>query len=374
MKLVYLDHAATSWPKPPSVTDAVREAMIRAGGNPGRGAHPLADAAGELVYECRREAATLFDTRPELVIFTSGATASLNTAIRGLVPPRSHILCDNFCHNAVRRCVLALAAEGAACAGLYDASGTEEETLTSLEENLRPDTAVVVATHQSNICSETLPIERIARFCAERGLFLVVDAAQSGGRLPLSMKKLPRSAVCLPGHKGLCGPQGVGLLLLSEEMPVRPLLFGGAGIASRDPDMPEEYPERLEAGTLPVPAIAGLLAGMRCVRSVGVDTIRAAEETLSKEFVEGLDRIGGFDIHGSTKGSVVSFTHPSLSPAEIGTALAERGICVRTGLHCAPVAHETLGTQREGTVRFSVGMSSTRSEVKEILKVLGAIV
>ncbi len=374
MNLVYLDQAATSWPKPPAVLRAAENAMITAGGNPGRGAHPLSEAAEELVYACREEAAEMFCTVPERVVFTAGATHALNTAIRGLVTPGSHILCDNFCHNAVRRCVLALVNEGIASADHYDASGTEEETLDSLEENLRPETTLVIATHQSNICSKTLPVERIADFCTCRGLFLVIDAAQSGGRLPVSMKKLPNSAVCLPGHKGLCGPAGVGMLLLSKEMPVRPLLFGGAGIASLDRGMPEELPERLEAGTLPVPAIAGLLAGMRHVRALGIDAIRAWEESLAAEFTAGLGRIGGFALHGETRGSTVSFTHPSRSPAKIGTALAERGICVRTGLHCAPAAHRTLGTESSGTVRVSFGASNTRSDVAGILKALASIV
>ena len=182
------------------------------------------------------------------------------------------------------------------------------------------------------------------------------------------------SALCLPAHKGLCGPMGAGLLVLGEDVPVKPLIFGGAGIASLDEGMPDTLPERLEAGTLPTPAAAGLLAGLRHVRKRGYEAAQTKSRMLAAELVNGLNRIGGFRTHGDTDGSVVSFTHAEMAPSEIGNALAERGICVRTGLHCAPTAHRTLGTEQTGTVRVSFGETNHATEIERILKVLGEIV
>ena len=366
--MIYLDNAATTWPKPPAVIEAVAEAMRSCGGNPGRGSHPMADAAAQLVYACRSEAAEFFGADPSRTVITSGATASLNIAIRGLVPHGGHILCDNLCHNAVRRPVLSLVREGRAFAGQFDGSGSDDEILASIRANLRPDTALIIATHQSNVCSKVLPIRRIGRLCRERGILFVVDAAQSAGHFPIDMERDGISALAVPGHKGLYGPQGIGLLVLGEGVVPRPLIFGGAGIRSLEAGMPDELPERLEAGTLPLPAAAGLLAGMRWVRERGTETIRRHESSLARLFTGGLG--GDFTLHGPADGSVVGFTHRHRTPAEIGNMLAEAGICVRTGFHCAPDACRTLGAGENGCVRVSFSAFSTEEDVERILKVL----
>ena len=291
MNPIYLDHAATSYPKPDPVLRAVRYALTDACGNPGRGAHPLSENAAELVYSCREEAAGFFEAEPENVVFTPGATYALNFAIQGLAEPGCHILCDNFCHNATRRPILAMAKAGYCSVDFFDASGTTEETLESLEEKLRPETTIVVATHSSNICSKILPVAEIGAFCKRHGLYFIVDAAQSAGHLPISLREQKISALAVPGHKGLCGPMGVGMLVSAPGIRYRPVIYGGAGIASREVGMPEELPERLEAGTLPVPAIAGLLAGMQYVKTEGIWNLRAREESLSRAFTEGLEKI-----------------------------------------------------------------------------------
>ena len=373
MNLVYLDHAATSWPKSREVLDAARDASVHAGGNPGRGAHPLSDAASGLLYSAREEAASFFGGIPERTVFTSGATCSLNIAIRGLVRPGDHILFDNLVHNAVLRPIRALEAAGLCTSDSYDASGSDGELMESLRAKAGPRTRLVIATHQSNICSRILPIREIGRFCRERGLLFVVDAAQSGGHLPISLPEDGIDALCLPGHKGLMGLPGVGLLLLSDRARCNPLLFGGAGIRSEDPGMPEELPERLEAGTLPLPAIASVAAGIRLIRETGLDAIRRHEEKLSALFAEGIGRMGRYRIAGESRGGVVSILHETVSPAAIGTCLAERGICVRTGYHCAPLAHRTLGTEKQGTVRVSFGLSNTAQDIERILNVLNEI-
>ncbi len=373
MRTVYLDHAATSWPKSESVLSAVREAVLRAGGNPGRGSHPLSDAAAELLYDARREAADFFDGVPERTVFTPGATWALNTAIRGLAPRGCRILYDNFAHNAVVRPVRAMTDAGLCTSAVYDASGSDGEILAVLENCLTRDTAVVIATHQSNICSRVLPVREIGRFCRERGLLFIVDGAQSAGHLPLSMKEDGIDALCLPGHKGLLGLPGAGVLLLSERCSCRPLVYGGAGILSLEPGMPEELPERLEPGTLPLPAIASLAAGIRLIRKYGPDRIRCWENALSRMFTANLPSAGRYRTAGDTGGSVVSILHERMSPAEVGAALAERGICVRTGYHCAPLAHRTIGTAERGTVRVSFGASNTPADIERILNVLNEI-
>lgn len=366
--MIYLDNAATTWPKPPAVIEAIDTAMRNAGGNPGRGSHPLADAAAEIVYACREAAGRFFGAGPERVIFTSGATASLNIAIRGLIPAGGHVLYDNFCHNAVRRPILAMQREGLITAEPFDASGEDRAVLQSITARIRPDTAAVVATHASNICSKVLPIRKIGALCRMHRIPLIVDAAQSAGILPIDLKKDGISALAVPGHKGLYGPQGVGLLVLGEGIVPRPLLYGGAGIRSLDAEMPDELPERLEAGTLPLPAIAGLLAGIRWTVAQGIDAIRLREAGLAGRFTAGLD--DAYTLHGPSDGSVVGFTHRRLTPAAVGMRLAEEGICVRTGFHCAPDAHHTVGTGPDGCVRVSFSAFNTEEDVERILKVL----
>lgn len=365
MKSIYLDNAATTYPKPPSVVRAVVDCMRRIGGNPGRGSHRLSNAAAELVYDCRVEAAEMFGALPDRVVFTENATHALNLAIKGLSHVGEHILLDNYAHNATYRPLCALANEGTVELELYDTSGDEEATILDIEGRLRPETGMIVATHRSNICSHVLPLERIGRLCAERGIDLVVDAAQSAGQLPLDVGKMGITALCMPGHKGLYAPMGVGMLISSEKETVyRTLLEGGAGIRSLDSTMPEELPERLEAGTLPLPAIAGLLSGMRFVRQVGAEEIELHEATLTFELAERLRSLDGVTVYGESIGSTLGFGIDGRSPAEVGAALAARGICVRTGYHCAPLAHRTVGSYDEGSVRVSVSYFNTMSDIR----------
>ncbi len=369
-KTIYLDNAATTFPKPEAVIRAVTEAMRYAGGNPGRGSHRLSTAAAELVYDCRTAAAELFGADPERVVFTENATHALNCAIKGLAEPGCHILIDNYAHNAVYRPVKALADAGLAEFDIYDASGDDEEILENIRRKLRPETRIVAAAHQSNICSHILPVEKIGKLCAQYGLHFVVDASQSAGHLPIDLAEMHITALCLPGHKGLFGPMGVGMLLSAPDVRYRTILEGGAGIHSLDASMPEELPERLEAGTLPLPAIAGLLAGIRYVRRVGLEEIRLHECTLSAELTRCLNNIPGVTVYGESIGPVVSFILDGSSPAETGAYLASRGICVRTGYHCAPLAHRTVGSIETGSVRAGFSWFNTMSDVHALADAL----
>lgn len=367
-RTIYFDNAATSYPKPPAVFRAVTEAMRSAGGNPGRGSHRLSETAAELVYDCRAAAAGMFGAEPERVVFTSGATHALNAAVKGLAEPGCHILIDNYAHNAALRPVAALAEDGFAEYDVYDAGGNEEQVLENIVKKLRPNTRILIATHQSNICSHILPIECIGRLCREYGIHFIVDAAQSAGHLPIDLQRMNITSLCLPGHKGLFGPMGVGMLISAPDVNYKTILEGGAGIHSLDIAMPEELPEHLEAGTLPVPAIAGLLAGIRHVRQIGTEEIHLHECTLTSALTDRLREISGVTLYGESVGSVVSFTVDGCSPAEVGAYLASRGICVRTGYHCAPLAHRTVGSFENGSVRVSVSYTNRMTEIDRLMK------
>lgn len=373
-KTIYVDHAATSYPKPPAVLHAVQRCMREAGGNPGRGSHQLASRAAEVIYNCRECAATLFDTAPERVVFTNGATMSLNLALHGFLHPGDHVLMDNLAHNAVVRPLYQLMHQGKISLDVYDATGTPEDVLTSLATHTRPETRLVIATHMSNICSHVEPVTQIGSYCRERGLLFVVDGAQSAGHLPLLVQNMGITALCLPGHKGLLSPQGCGLLLLGENAPdCTPLLTGGSGTHSLETTMPTELPERLEAGTLPTPAIAGLHAGLQLLQKESVEKRYTHICTLAKRFYTESRSIPGLRFWGDTTGAVLSFTIEGMLPSEVAATLDSHGICVRSGYHCAPVAHRTLGTQGTGTVRVSFGHSNTAGDVTKILEVLEAI-
>ena len=365
-RTVYFDNAATSYPKPAAVVRVVTDAM-RTAGNPGRGSHRLAETAAELVYDCRAAAAEMFGAEPERVIFTAGATHALNAAVKGLAEPGCHILIDNYAHNAALRPVAALASAGFVEYDVYDADGDEERVLANIVQKLRPTTRLLIATHQSNICSHILPVGSIGRLCREYGIHLIVDAAQSAGHLPVDLRTMNITALCVPGHKGLFGPMGVGMLISAPDVTYQTILEGGAGIHSLDAAMPEELPERLEAGTLPLPAIAGLLAGIRYVRQTGLQEICLHECTLTSELTDRLREFSGVTLYGESVGSVVGFNVAGYSPAEVGAHLASRGICVRTGYHCAPLAHRTVGSFENGSVRVSVSHLNRMTEIDRLV-------
>lgn len=368
--MIYLDNAATTWPKPAAVTAKVRDAMRDMGGNPGRGSHRLAASAEKIVYECRTEAGKLFGAEPENVVFTMNATHALNLAIKGMAKRGGHILIDNFAHNAAYRPVMALVRDGICTADVYDASGSDSETMESIRLLLTPQTCMVIATHQSNISSKILPVGEIGRFCRSMHIPFIADASQSAGHLPIDIGAMGITALCLPGHKGLMGPMGVGVLITDGKAEFSTILEGGAGIHSLDTEMPAMLPERLEAGTLPLPAIAGLIEGIRWVRDY---TIGAAHEHCCMLAGVLAERLPDLRMHGETCGSVISFTMPGHSPAEIGAYLNANGICVRTGYHCAPLAHRTLGTIENGTVRISFSPFNTIRDVYRTAEVLSVL-
>lgn len=382
-KLVYLDHAATSCPKPSAVLTAVTDCMKYRGGNPGRGSHKLAmEAAGE-IYACREAAASLFGAEPERVIFTLNTTHALNLAIKGLVRRGKgdsggfHVLCSDMEHNAVYRPLYRLAAEGVIDLDTFDTFPaapvrTEDMILRSISSKIRPDTRMVVCAHASNICSAVLPIQRIGALCRRRGIALVVDAAQSAGAYDLDVDRMGITALCLPGHKGLLGPRGTGMLILGQGVTLDTLMEGGNGVDSLRGEMGEDSPERYEAGTLQTPAIAGLRAGLDYVRSVGVEAIQAHELKLGRRLRDGLMALPRVKIYAPHRvGAVTLFSVEGYTSEEVGRLLDREGICVRAGFHCSASGHRTLATPADGAVRASLGWFSRERDVEALLRAVG---
>ena len=371
--MIYFDNAATTFPKPASVTAEVVRCLTSYCGNAGRGSHPLAMACAEVIYTCREELADFFGLdAPERIIFCSNTTHALNLALQGVLNPCSHILVSELDHNATRRPICAMGRARNARYDVFPVLGlSEQEVVQGIRERIRPNTVALVCTHSSNVCSVSLPIAAIGELCHARGLYFILDAAQSAGHLPINMKTMHVNALAAPAHKGLFGIQGAGILALSEHTDVPPLLFGGSGLHSLSPDMPNELPERLEAGTLPTPSIAGLLAGVRFVREYGIAEIAAHERALFLALRERLESTNGIRIYQADHaGAVLLFSREGQDSATIAAALAARGICVRAGLHCAPLAHAALGTPADGAVRVSFSPFNTIAEIDTLWRAL----
>ena len=350
--MIYLDNGATSYRKPGCVHMAVREAM-KCCANPGRGGYAQAMRAAETVYRCRERAAAMFDCEPEQVVFTANCTHGLNIAIASLVKPGTQVVISGFEHNAVTRPLQKLGAKmRIAGRKLFD----WEDTLSSFEDALRQGAQVAIFTHVSNVFGYILPVEQMAELCKKYGVPFIVDAAQSAGVLPVQLNKLGAEYIAMPGHKGLLGPQGTGLLLCGGYP--EPLLAGGTGSNSTSQDMPEFLPDRLEAGTLNVPGIAGLSAGIGYLQKTGISEVFRREHQAAKRCAEDLQELGYRVFSGEHQAATVSFLAKG-DCEELAGELAGRGIAVRAGLHCAPLAHESAGTLQTGTVRVSFGHDVT---------------
>ena len=370
--MIYLDSAATTLQKPPQVARACAWAVSSLS-TPGRGTHPAAARAARTAYCCRALAGELFGCPAERVIFSFNATHGLNIAIKSLVPPGGRAVISGYEHNAVTRPLHGLGARIAVAeAPLFDRSAM----LRSFERLVVPGTDAVICTHVSNVFGFALPIEEIAALCRWRGVPLIVDASQSAGVLPLSLEDLGAAFIAMPGHKGLYGPQGTGLLLCGREDAV-PLLEGGTGSASAQPMMPDFLPDRLEAGTHNMTGVAGLLEGLRFVQRTGLRRIREHEAKLTAAAAARLRRVPGAQVFSGPLGSqtgVLSFRLAGLECEAVGEALAQRGIAVRAGLHCAPLAHRTAGTFETGTVRVSFSAFNHLREVEALTAAVAGLV
>ena len=364
--MIFLDHAATSLLKPPGVERAVLRAM-RSMASPGRGGYAASRAAADTVFRCREAAAALFHMEdPTRVVFTMNATHGLNLAIHSLLKPGDRVVISGFEHNAVTRPLHAMRAEiRVAGRRLFDA----EDTLLDFAKKL-PGCDAAICTAVSNVFGYNLPLEEIADLCRREGVPLIVDASQAAGVLDLDFPALSAAFMAMPGHKGLLGPQGTGILLCNAE--ARPLLYGSSGFDSRSQTMPQDLPERLEAGTANVCGIAGLLAGIQYVQKLSPSRILRHEQMLLTQCA---DMLKGADCrlflgHQSLQCGVLSLQSAGIDCEELASRLAQKGICVRSGLHCAPLAHESAGTLQNGTLRLSFSPFLDGRSVKKASLVL----
>ncbi len=362
--MIYLDHGATSFLKPPQVYRGVLDAMRRCA-SVGRGGHSTAMNAAEVVHRCREEAGALFEAEPEQVVFTMNATHGLNIAIHSLCRQGMAVAVSGYEHNAVIRPLYARRAQIMVC-------GRElfrpEQAVEDFQRALAGGAELVVCTACSNVFGYALPIDRIGALCRRRGVPFIVDASQGAGTLPISLKQSGAAFIAMPGHKGLYGPQGTGILLCG--VPGQPLLQGGTGSRSMEKTMPEDLPDRLEAGTHNVCGIGGLLEGIRYVRSRTPGRILRRERELTDLIARGLSRHPSVRLYrGEGQTGVLSFTVKDRDPEEIAAALAQRGVAVRAGLHCAPLAHESGGTAPHGTVRISLSDRNREEEIRQFLTI-----
>lgn len=354
--MVYLDNGATSYPKPDCVCQAVSKAMAECA-NPGRGSHPAARAGAQVLYQCREAAGALFRCSPEQVVFTMNCTQGLNMAIRTLVKPGMKVVVSGFEHNAVTRTLHGLGARMmVAGRRLF----CPEDTLEEFDACLRRGAQAAVFTHVSNVFGYILPIEQMAQMCRRRGIPFIIDAAQSAGALPLDVQALGADFIAMPGHKGLLGPMGTGLLLC-RRLP-RPWLTGGTGSESLRQQMPDFLPDRGEAGTMNVPGIAGLDAGIRYVLERTPAQIGLAEQQMAALAARRLRDLGLEVFSGDHQLGTVSF-RCAMDCEQAALLLAQEGIAVRAGLHCAPLAHQSAGTLDTGTVRISFGHDASQAQV-----------
>lgn len=375
-RFIYFDHAATSWPKPPAVSAAMRNALHENGGNPGRSGHKLSTNAAKAIYECRETVSKLFSfDNPERVVFTQNTTYALNTAIKGTVKRGDHVVISNLEHNSVLRPVYKLTSEENVTLGIFDATDDDEkDILYSFKRALKSNTKVAVVTVASNVCGKILPISLIAEECHRRGIILIADGAQAGGILPIKFNSLGADILCLAGHKGLYGPQGTGIMLCSEAITPNSLAEGGNGMMSEDRTMGEILPEKLEAGTPNTPGICGLNEGVKYVMNETVEEIFGASLLLTEYATSELLQFKNVTVYGnySMKAPVVSFNVNGIDSSTVASRLFENGICVRSGLHCAPLAHQALGTGG-GAVRISFSHKNTKSEIEKFIRVISKI-
>jgi len=400
-EVIYFDNAATSWPKPEGVVEAMVRFLEEIGANPGRAGHRMAVEAGRVVYEAREAVAELFNVADPLrVVFGPNVTEALNLVLRGLLRPGDHVVTSSMEHNSVMRPLRALEREGVEVT-VVRCSPEGSLDPADVEAAIRPNTAMIVLNHGSNVVGTLLPVAEVGRMLRQRaghpqgghpqgghpqgghpqGVPLVVDAAQTAGAYPVDVQADGIDLLAFTGHKSLCGPMGTGGLVVGERVDLarlEPLKRGGTGSRSEREEQPDFLPDMCESGTPNAVGLAGLAAGVRWVLERGVEAIRAHEVALTQRLIAGLQEIAGVVVYGpldpARQTATVSFNIAGMDPAEVGMRLDEEyGIMCRVGLHCAPAAHRTIGTFPVGTVRFGLGAFNTVEEVDAALRAVGEL-
>lgn len=376
--MIYMDNAATSWPKPQVVYDSVLRAMEKYGANPGRSSHTMAVEAANILLYTREMLCQLYNVHdPFRMIFTLNTTDSLNLAIKGILKEGDHVVTTSMEHNSVIRPLMHLAKRGIETT-IVPADGQGLLNPADLEKAIRSNTRLIVTTHASNVTGTLMPIEAIGAIARNHGIYYLLDGAQTAGLLPMDFTKLPVDLVAMPGHKGMLGPQGTGVLFIREGVELEQIREGGTGSQSEKVYQPEFLPDRYESGTQNTPGIAGLGAGVGYILSKGQHKFQSHLAGLERLFINALSQIEGVRIYGpesiKDRVGIISINIWERDSREIVNILNdEYNIATRGSLHCAPLAHETLGTKNQGTVRFSPGILTTLDEVKASIKAIGEI-
>lgn len=367
--MIYLDNAATTYPKPQEVQTAVSEALRRYGANPGRAGHSMAMAASEEVFRCRNDAAEFFHAPgPESVAFTLNCTHAVNYVLKGLLRPGDHVVVSCLEHNAVIRPLAALKPFGITYTEAEVFPGDNDSTVNAFRNALRPNTKLVMCTHASNVWGIRLPIERIAALVHQYGIPIAVDCAQTAGLLPINMQDSGIDYLCVAGHKGLYGPMGTGMLITPNGSDLATVIEGGTGTESIRAEQPSGMPERMESGTQNMPGIAGLRAGIGFVRRHKPEKILEHETSLLRALYQQLASMNGVQLYTPMPDTryfvpVLSFNIEGMQSETVGRELNELGVAVRSGLHCAPAAHRRMGTIESGAVRMCPSAFSTMQDM-----------
>ena len=371
--MIYFDNAASSFPKPPAVSRAVGQWLKSNGANPGRSGHKPALDAGGVIFDTRLLVCDIFGVSdPENVVFVPNATYGLNFLIQGLLKPGDHAVTTDLEHNSVLRPLKLLEHRGvsfdAVSTDLYDDGKTVENILKHIKSNTR----LVICTQCSNVCGKVMPLHEIS-LALPKGVSLVVDGAQGAGIIPINLSKEGIDYYCAPSHKGLLGPQGSGFITVCGKRPA-PIIVGGTGSESFDLNQPDYLPDLLESGTLPTPAIKGMYEGMKFIKNYGVDKIYRHKLNLVRYAVSALEELDGVmtyvDPQRALFAGTTCFNVQDKDSDEVARYLAQNGVCVRSGIHCAPLFHQKMGTQKTGMVRISFGCFNTVSEIDAFIKIL----
>ncbi|NLU36555.1 MAG: aminotransferase class V-fold PLP-dependent enzyme [Clostridiales bacterium] len=376
--MIYMDNAATSWPKPPEVIHAVVRCMKKYGANPGRSGHRMAVQAGQILLYAREMLCELFNLRdPFQIIFTYNCTDALNLAIKGSVLPGDHVITTSMEHNAVVRPLKELEKQGLELT-IVPASPDGVVDPNDIRKAIKPNTRLIVTTHASNVTGTIMPVEEIGKIVRSHGIPYLVDAAQTAGVLPIDLSKLPIDMLAFPGHKGLLGPQGTGGLYIYPGTKLRHIREGGTGSQSESLFQPDILPDKYESGTMNTPGISGLGAAVKEILKHGQRKIYFHEKRLGKFFWEALSQLKKIKLYGPAdpfmRTGIISINIGNKDSSEVCNLLDERyRIAVRGGLHCAPLAHKTIGTFCQGTIRFSYGFFNSLDEIKYCIRALEEI-
>ncbi|MDF2890254.1 MAG: csdB [Clostridia bacterium] len=376
--MIYFDNAATTYPKPEVVYQAVNKCMREYCANPGRSGHKLSMEAGRVVLEARELLAELFGTkRSDNIIFGLNATDALNTAIKGLSNKGDHIITTSMEHNSVLRPLKQLESQEIETT-IVRCSETGELNLAELEANIKSNTKMIITTHASNVTGTLMPIKEIGEIARRRKLLYIIDTAQTAGTYKLNVSDINVDVLTFTGHKGLMGPQGVGGFYIREGVALRQMREGGTGSSSDSLIQPEILPDKFESGTPNTPGIAGLAAGLKFIKEIGIEQIRKHEEEITSYFLKQLSEIDDIMVYGPQnmlkQAPVVALNIKTKTSAEVSFILDNQfDIATRPGLHCAPLAHQTIGTKGQGAVRFSFGYFNTVDEIDEAIRALKAI-